>query len=444
MTRFRLIAGLVLALVLSAPPAHAARDASFLSPGPTSGGGMARSDSAITIEPKPEIDLGDVAVNVAKRTTIFFVNQTSLAINVLDVKATGDSNVEAEIVSDDCSKEKKIDTNSKCAVSVEVTPKGSGAWTAEVLMTHDGAGRLARAKLSGKTSASQAKKESEGLALSTKDIKPVDFGKVQVDNDKAVRSALMVNDSDQPITILSIEVIAAENGLDRLEQGCAEDMDLAPGESCPVTLVWSPKHAGSLSTDLIIRHSGRLGFAVIPVRGSAEEEKTKDDTKTAGTTDLKSGDKTAAKNIPLSPTAEEVEKAMAGRVEALTAPPVPSPALNDDSFVDMDGIHLIGTVGNRALLYLPGGTSKVVGVGEEIPLGGSGKIKLLNVTARQAEILLNDEKKTLSLEAVSALTSKASLRVKERSAREAVNASSKTQKASKKSLNAPPAPSESE
>lgn len=419
MNRSRLFLLVLFVVFAFTSPAMAARDASFLAPSATMGAGAARNENAVGIEPKAEIDLGETGMNVAKRTTLFFVNQSNLPVGVLDVKANGDSNVVAEIVSDDCSRGKKIETASKCAVSVEVTPKGTGSWTAEVLMTHEGAGRLTRAKLTGKTSSAAVKKESAGLALSTKDVKPVDFGKIDADADKAVRSALMVNDSDEPITILSIEVIAPENGLEKLDQGCAEDMDLAPGESCPVTLVWNPKRPGNLSTDLIIRHTGRLGFAVVPIRGVAEESKTARDAKT-GADDKKEG--AGGKNVPLSPTAEEVEKAMQGRVRALPSSTLPAPYIEESA--DMDGFHLIGTVGTRALLYMPDGSTKVVGVGEEIALGGEGKIKLLNVTAKQADILLNGEKKTLSLEAVSALTSKAALRAKEKAA--AVRAPAKT------------------
>ena len=54
----------------------------------------------------------------------------------------------------------------------------------------------------------------------------------------------MVNDSPTPITLYSIDVIEAANGLQRLDQGCAVDMELEPGESCPVTLLWSPSENG--------------------------------------------------------------------------------------------------------------------------------------------------------------------------------------------------------
>src|SRR6202012_1782228 len=103
-----------------------------------------------------------------------------------------------------------------------------------------------------------------------KEVKPVDFGDVGVGDGKVVRSTLMVNNSPEPITLYAIDVIEADNGLQKLDQGCAVDMELASGASCPVTLLWTPKTNGPVSTDLIIRHSGKMGFAVIPVRGVAK------------------------------------------------------------------------------------------------------------------------------------------------------------------------------
>ncbi len=391
---------------------HASRDASFLAPSASFSNAGSRGDGAIGVEPKNEIDLGETGVNVAKRMTLFFVNLTNLPIQIVGITANGDSNVSAEIVADDCTKEGKIEASSRCAVTVEVTPKGSGLWTAEVLLTHDAAGRLARARLTGKTSAGSTEKKDAGLSLSTKDVKPVDFGSVDVGGGRAVRSALMVNDSNDPITILSIEVIAAENGLQRLEQGCSVDMDLKPGESCPVTLVWKPEISGTISTDLIIRHTGRLGFAVVQIRGAAKEAKPPE---TSGATRKEGGDsgqKGAAKaasspssaGIPLSPTAEEIEKLMGNSLPKVSGDSVPSLDKVEEAG---GGIHLIGTVGHRGVFYMPDGSTVIAGVGETLSLGEGSSAEVVGVLVKQAEISINGKKKALSLETVSALTSKA-------------------------------------
>jgi len=423
---FALVAGFM-AVSFPASTAWAAREAAFLSPGGSRGGGTSSrtGDEDVSIEPKADVDVGETPVNVGRRATFFFVNHTNKAISIEEIKANGDSNVQADIVEDDCSKEGKILGSSRCSVTMETTPMGIGSWTAELLMTHSGAGRIARARVSGRTSSGVTEKPGSGLSLSTKDSRTIEFGDTEIGTGKAVRSALMVNDSNEVISILSIEVIAAENGLQRLEQGCLVDMELKMGESCPVTLVWQPEAKGALSTDLIIRHTGRLGFAVVPIRGVAlfpsddeggDKEGGKNGKGTAASkTSRPSTSATGSREsqgIPQPPTAEELEKMMAGSI-----PPVSAGVLPEEGGIaskpaapkgEEGTYHLIGTVGSRALIYTPDGETKVVAVGEKLEDASGRTMTLARLSPREAEVVIEGKKKILALEAVSTLTQRAS------------------------------------
>ena len=122
------------------------------------------------------------------------------------MNANADANVLAEVSNDDCTKQGAIAPQSRCTVELSVTPTSPGAWSVELLLTHNGAGRIARAKVSGKTSGTIANgdRKETGLDMSSKEITPINFGDLEV-NGKAARSALMVNDSPDPIpTILAI------------------------------------------------------------------------------------------------------------------------------------------------------------------------------------------------------------------------------------------------
>lgn len=403
------------ALVLGPSGAFAARDAAFLDPGATSPS-AARSEVGILVEPKSDIDVGDTAPNIGRRVTFFFVNQTNMPANVESIAANGDSNVRAEIVTDDCSKGKVIAAGSRCSVTVEVTPVGTGSWTSEVLLTHNAVGRIARARILGRTQMGAADKRDLGLSLNTKDTKPVDFGEVVVGSGKAVRTALMVNDSTETISLLSIEVIAADNGLERLDQGCSPDMDLKTGESCPVTLIWRPASKSNVSTDLIIRHTGRLGFAVIPVRGLAKELVESSSGRSA---DASSNSKTALpldKNgRPQPPSVADLAQLLdASNIPPLSDKDIPSRALSGDGEMAMpkataslSDYHLIGTVGNRALIFKPDGSTSVVGLDEEIESIGDKPVKLTNISSKSAEIFYDGKRRTLNLEEATALTRKA-------------------------------------
>lgn len=396
-----IVSGLI--LILTASQGFAARDAAFLNPG--AGG---NTDQAIKVEPKNDIDTGESVLGISRRTTLFFVNQTTQPIKIEKLAVNGDSNVTVETTNDDCSKQGSIAGLSRCTVELSVTPSSAGPWSVDVLLTHTGAGRIARARVTGKTAGTAAavEKKDTGLTLNAKESNPVNFGDVEAGN-KAVRSALMINDSPETISIYSIDVIESDKNLQRLEQGCAVDMELKPGESCPVTMVWTPEDRGQISTDLIIRHSGRLGFAVIPIRGTAKGEKlVKTDRPVTGLDRPNLG---LAKfgSVPLPPSPQDLDQATAGKI-----PPVAADALGGvvSSAPDAGStstapaaapastvIRLIGTVGNRAVLLLPDATTAVVNVGEEFELSEGRKGKLSSLTAKSAEILIDGKKKQITL-----------------------------------------------
>lgn len=402
-----LIRLLLLAVACLAGGVANARDAAFLSPGAS----MGKNDEAVKIDPKPDIDVGETSVNVAKRASIFFVNQTNMPVKIEKVTISSDSLVTAEQTANDCTKQGSIAPLSRCSVEVSVTPTGSGSWSVDVLMTHDGAGRLTRARLLGKTSGSGSEGKSTGLAISTKEIKPIDFGVVEVNGGKNVRSTLMINDSAEPISLLSIDVIEASNGLQRLKQGCAPDMELAPGASCPVTLLWEPQQGIPVSTDLIIRHSGKLGFVVIPVRGVAR----------GGSENAIAGGGGSASQqrnrvVPLPPTAQQLEQEVAGRLNAVSEkaleqkgyqPPAAQSESREVSRVAADEkICLIGTIGDKAILLMPDGLSKVIATGGTFSLP-SGTGKVISVGLHSADVMIGQKRITLPLEAASSLISAA-------------------------------------
>ncbi len=422
---FPLLRVLSLAALVTLGPAGAvlARDAAFLNPGSSSSGGI--SEEAIRVDPKAEIDVGETTVNVAKRISVFFVNQTNTAVKIEKVALNSDSDVTAEATANDCVKQGSIAPLSRCSVEISVTPTSAGAWSVDVLMTHNGAGRITRARLTGKTSGTGAGEgKSTGLAVNAKEIKPVDFGAVEVGSGKIVRSTLMVNDSAEPITIFAIDVIEADNGLQRLEQGCAVDMELAPGASCPVTLLWVPKAGGPISTDLIIRHSGKLGFAVIPVRGEAKGAAS------GGFEGSKTADKDKDRKgaIPLPPSPQDIEKEVASRIAPVSEAVLSSGSGGGRHASSSGGgggdgdLHLIGTIGDRALFLLPSGETSVVATGNEIEVR-SGTAKLVSVGTRSADIVTSGKKRTIPLEAASSLVARATQEAQQEEAAQQKNAS---------------------
>jgi hypothetical protein len=413
--------GVALAALLIATNAAWAREAAFMNPNTTSTSKGLTAADAVTVEPKTDNELGDSVVNVSRRLALFFSNQTSMPVEVENMSLTSDSNVNGSIVTDDCSKEGKISPNSRCSVVLSLTPTSGGPWSAELLMTHKGSGRIARAKISGKATGDNPndRNKDTGLTLSTKEVQPVNFGEVELGASKAVKSTLVVNDSAEPITILSIDLIAADNGLAKMEQGCSVDMDLKPGESCPITLSWQPTAKGTIFTDLIVRHSGKMGFVVVPVRGNAKDTSAtatgskgnvsgSSQTSSASSSSSPSG-KSGDGKPPMPPTAEDLEKAVSGKLPALSedALGVDIKPSRKATKISSGVFRLIGTVGNKAVLLKPDGSTTVSGIGQDISYDGDRIAKITNITPKSAEIFVDGKKKELMLESVDDLTDNA-------------------------------------
>ena len=366
-----------------------ARDAAFVEPGTLSSkGGTAEG---LIADPKT-FDAGESSVGVARRVSMFFVNTGGAPITISEVTTTGDGNVAVQHEDSDCKANGKLAAFSRCSISLSVTAISSGAWSVEVLAMHDGPGRIARAVVSGRAAAdAKSVTRGEGLNLSSRDMKPIDFGDVDTAGAAAVRTALMVNDSPDILTIKAIDLIAVDSGLELLTTGCAVDQELKPDSSCPLTLKWHPTGKGSIATDLIMRHSGKVGFTVIPVRGRAIGD---DRSLLAGTMNNESmagnGKKTA---VPSPLSAQDVEM-VTGKLPATVSEPVAPTRASAKSESDSK-LYLIGMVGRRAILQRDGIT-KTLAVGEEIELAGA-TVQLLALAEREARVSLNGQSRMLKL-----------------------------------------------
>ncbi len=277
-----------------------------------------------------------------------------------------------------------------------------------------------------------------------KEIKPINFGTAVI-GEKVIRATMLVNDSADPIAIRSIEMISPDNGLQRLSQGCVIGKPIAQGTSCPVILQWEPKKAGTLSTDLVIHHSGKVGFTVIAVRGEAKEKADPPAVApapaqkeavvstpapapaqleiTAPATPPTVSPSEPLKEIavpaqqPAAPAASpaqpeaKIEAAPAPSLETKKAAAAPAPVLPRKlefhkleepkakkivAAAGIDGVLLIGTVGDRAIFQLPEGYTAVIPVGGTLQTKAGGA-KLVAVTPYAAEFVVKGQERTVLL-----------------------------------------------
>ena len=125
------------------------REAAFVQPAK---GLTPKGDSNQSMRADPvETDVGETSVRVTKRATIFFTNSGSEEVQIKETKINADDNVAVEVAANDCQQMGKIAPNDRCAITLVIKPISGGAWTSEVLLSHTGAGRVAKANLIGNT-----------------------------------------------------------------------------------------------------------------------------------------------------------------------------------------------------------------------------------------------------------------------------------------------------
>lgn len=231
----------------------------------------------------------------------------------------------------------------------------------------------------------------------------------------------MVNEGPEALTLQSIEVVAVDKSLLRLPQGCSVNMKLKAGESCPIVLAWNPTKVGQLSTDLIIRYTGRPGFVVIPIRGVSQGKDQIPETKN---TEISSQSTENAQithqDVSKENTIKQKKKphSLKGHNLAVVTPDLQKvvSALPNISAKSSGGshqatlppgLHLIGIVGTRAILQKPNETTVVVNAGDAVDLGTK-QIKVIDVHPQSIDILLDDQTMTLILKSSSEQGHKAS------------------------------------
>jgi hypothetical protein len=191
---------------------------------------------------------------------------------------------------------------------------------------------------------------------------------------------LLVNDSPNPLVVTNIDLVAADKTLTLVAEGaCGKGMEIPAAGSCPVTVMWQPLGRGDVSTDLIISHTGPVGFAIIPVRGRA----VGGGAGPGGGTVAGGGGgdaEAAAAGLP-------VGKAPSISAAALFAQAAGSGAASSR-------LVLRGTVGDRAILSDANGNVTVAKIGDVITVEGvthkvvavNGSQAILDVEGSQVEL----------------------------------------------------------
>ncbi len=405
--------GLTAVLLAAAPTAAQGRNASFIDPSAMpgkDGKNTAMMASTVAADP-PQTDAGETLVNVARRVTVFFFNGARNAVQLKQLTINADGNVRSKVLADDCRSLRTLPPLDRCSIAMEVVPTSPGPWSVEVLLNHSGPGRIARGEILG-TTLGKTDGRAEGLTVSKKIAAALEFGDVRVGVESVARTMLIENDSSDPLDIDSIDLVDnGDSSLRLRDSGCQRGDSLRSGESCPITIMWTPRRRGSIATDLIVHHSGNLGFVVVPIRGKAvvDEEGTDGGSGSASRTDSGSS---GASLVPKG--GGEMQARVAGAILAPPSAPAP-PSVSDivkslpkikDHRLSRNksagdatpgpALSLIGTVNNRAILGSVDGQTYVIGLGETAVINDE-VVALLQLDPTRAVVNISGARRVLAL-----------------------------------------------
>ena len=364
--------------------------------------GSERTDLVSDIETIPnEIDFGTLNESRSQVKAVILRNKTSksLLIQSIEVEAGKQSGY---TVNSNCG---ELKTGEACVASVTWEPKQRGPSTGTMIVRHNGATSISTIELTGEYEPESSEMAEvfpqaipgKGLLVSSQE--QVDFGS-GVSQSSSITVSL-VNAGDAPLTLSSIRMTNAENGVRTEQSGCYSGEVLAPLEACPLTLTWEPVRAGSIVDDIRISHTGARGILVLPLRGDAANAVNKDKKAI-----MLGGDPSAEAIIrdiqPLSLkdieedgelVIEDGDKATAGGKKAsgssgkgtsggeAAATPKSSSVGEVDIRGTLDGYNITSYSPRRAIINGPGG-SRVVFDGEQTVIGGV----LWDITMRPSAI----------------------------------------------------------
>ncbi len=217
------------------------------------GGGLAAVEA--------DVDAGTIPIGSTAQVIVRFRNESGRPIEFRDINLYPSSTVSASVGVNQCSAE-PLAGGAECAVIVAVKGLQPGAWRTEMLVRHTGRSRLVTARINGTV-------ESGDTNVNTPtDLEvnpnPVDFGTLEASR-PIIRSLTIRNITSNPIDIKDMFIDAPKQSGYNLRSDCTQ---LASGQACIASILWSPIIQGPSSGFLVIEHSGSSAVANIPLTGT--------------------------------------------------------------------------------------------------------------------------------------------------------------------------------
>lgn len=207
-----------------------------------------------------DIEAGSVPLGSTSQVIVRFRNESGRPIEFRDINLYPSSTVSSSVSVNECITE-PLSGGAECAVIIAVKGLQPGAWRTEMLVRHTGRSRLVTARINGTVELGDV----DSTVLTDLEISPspVDFGTLEASR-PIIRSLTIRNITSNPITLNDMYIDAPQQSGYNLRSDCTE---LASGQACIASILWSPIVEGPSSGFLVIEHSGGSAVTNIPLSG---------------------------------------------------------------------------------------------------------------------------------------------------------------------------------
>lgn len=207
---------------------------------------------------------GQVTVGSTAYIVTLFRNNGTSPVNVTGINLYPSSSISAGVTLNKCT-EAPLPAAGECAVTVAVTGLQLGAYRVEILLDHDGKTRLATASITGTVDASVSREDETIKNDIDATPEKLDFGS-SAGGIPLVRSLVLRNRTSFEVDLKSISLeTPAQSGFD-FKPECPEKMK--PGETCNVTVSWTPFTKGLSQGVMVIQHSAKSTMTQVEIQGT--------------------------------------------------------------------------------------------------------------------------------------------------------------------------------
>lgn len=218
-----------------------------------------RDDTSDAVLVPALLDFGSRTVNntsPTQRTTL--TNRGSAPLTVDEVTITGPANADYDVMRSTCPGV-RLEPGSSCTVDMAFTPITTGRRAARLGVSHSAPDGGSAANLTGTGLA-----PSEDVTLQPD---PLKFGNQVATTHSRAREATLTNRGSEPIDVRGVTITRLAGPDYRVTRTTCRNVRLSPGDSCTVSVRFTPATLGTRRAALRVAHSGTDGASAVALIG---------------------------------------------------------------------------------------------------------------------------------------------------------------------------------